>query len=142
MGDAARGDEQVVAIEGLSIRLYHDHNFHERFAVDLRRQGFDLVIARELGHQLLSDEDHLLWATGHGRTLLTHDLRDFVPLARKWNSEGRQHAGIILCEQPGPALYGLLLHRLLRLLDTLTAEEMLNRVEWLDKRWDIEGDNR
>jgi hypothetical protein len=127
-----------VAIAGLSIRLYHDHNFHERFAVDLRRHGFDLVMAREMGHQLLSDEDHLTWATGQGRALLTHDLRDFVPLARRWNFEGRQHAGIILSEQPGPTSYGVLLRRLLRLLDTLTADDMVNRVEWLDQRWSEE----
>jgi hypothetical protein len=28
-----------------------------------------------------------------------------------------------------------MLRRLLRLLDTLTADEMVNRVEWLDSRW-------
>jgi hypothetical protein len=124
-----------VAIAGLSIRLYHDHNFHERFAIDLRRQEFDLVTAREMGHELLSDEEHLSWATEQTRVLITHDLRDFVPLARKWNFEGRHHAGIILSEQPGLTAYGVLLRRLLRLLDTLTADDMIDRVERLNSRW-------
>ena len=34
-----------MAIEGLSIRLYGDHNFDSRFSVDLRREGFDIVLA-------------------------------------------------------------------------------------------------
>jgi predicted nuclease of predicted toxin-antitoxin system len=126
-----------VAIEGLSIRLYADHNFDDRFSVDLRRDGFDLVLAREVGNQRLSDEDHLAWATAQDRVILTHDVKDFFRLARTWHLAGRPHSGIILSAQPGEQMpYGTLLRRLLRLLDTLTAEDMINRVEWLYQRWD------
>ena len=128
-----------MAIEGLSIRIYGDHNLDDRFAVDLRRDGFDMVLAREVGNQLLADEDHLVWATAHDRVILTHDLKDFVPLAREWARTGRRHAGIVLSPQPGEGIpYGVLLRRLFRLLDTLTADDMVNRVEWLDHRWSDE----
>jgi hypothetical protein len=33
-----------------------------------------------------------------------------------------------------------LLRRLLRLLNTLTADEMVNRVEWLYDRWSVRSD--
>jgi hypothetical protein len=126
-----------VAIEGLSIRLSADHNFDDRFAIDLRRENFDLVLAREVGNERLSDEDHLAWAAARGRVILTYDLKDFFRLARTWHLSGRTHAGMILSAQPGEEMpYGMLLRRLLSLLDTLTAEDMINRVEWLSPGWD------
>jgi predicted nuclease of predicted toxin-antitoxin system len=112
-----------------------DHHVPERFAVDLRLRGFDAQIAREVGNERASDETHLRWATEHGRVVLTSDFDDYPNLAEGWFFEGRDHAGIILLEQPRWTSYGTLLRRLLRLLDTLTSEEMVNRVEWLDHRW-------
>jgi predicted nuclease of predicted toxin-antitoxin system len=126
-----------VAIEGLSIRLYFDHHVRGRFALDLRREGYEVVQAREVGNALFSDEDHLRWATAHRMAIFTHDLKDFPTLAETWFFEGRDHAGIVLAVQPGPDKpYGVLLRRFLHLLETLTADDMMNRVEWLDHRWD------
>jgi hypothetical protein len=125
-----------VAIEGLSIRSYFDHHVPERFALDLRLRGFDALMAREVGNERASDEAHLRWATEHGRVVITSDFDDYPILADKWFFEGRDHAGIILLEQPRWTSYGGFLRRLLRLLDTLTADDMRNRVEWLDHRWD------
>ena len=131
-----------MAVEGLSIRLYFDHHVRGRFAIELRRQGFEVVQPREVGNELVGDEDQLRWAAEHGLAIFTHDLKDFPPLAEKWFLEGRSHAGIILSVQPGSDLpYGVMLRRFLRLLDTLTADDMVNRVEWLDGRWDNEGES-
>ena len=125
-----------MAIEGLSIRSYFDHHVHERFAIDLRRHQFDVVIAKDVGNERASDETHLRWAAEHGRVIFTSDFDDFPDLAERWFLEGRTHAGIILLEQPGRISYGRLLRRLLYLLDTLTADDMVNLVDWLDQRWD------
>jgi predicted nuclease of predicted toxin-antitoxin system len=130
-----------VAIAGLSIRLYGDQNLDDRFSVDLRRDGFDVVLAREVGNEALSDEGQLAWAAANGRAILTHDRKDFVPIARTWYREGRDHSGVILLAQPGDTSYGRLLRRLRRLLDTLTADDMVNRVEWLDRRWSVDEDD-
>jgi predicted nuclease of predicted toxin-antitoxin system len=127
-----------VAIEGLSIRSYLDHHVHERFAVDLRRRQYDVVVAKDVGNERASDETHLAWATEHDRVVLTSDFDDYPDLAARWFFEGRTHAGIILLEQPGRLSYGRLLRRLLRLLNTLAADDMVNLVEWLDQRWDGE----
>jgi hypothetical protein len=130
-----------VAIEGLSIRLYFDHHVRGQLAIDLRREGYEVVQARDVGNELLSDEDHLRWSSAHRMAIFTHDLKDYPPLAEKWFFEDREHAGIILSVQPGPGSpYGVLLLRFLRLLETLTADDMVNRVEWLNQRWSDRND--
>ena len=71
-----------MAVEGLSIRLLLDHHINPRLATDLRPGGFDVTFPRELGTERASDEDHLVWATNHGRVVLTEDREDFQALAR------------------------------------------------------------
>jgi predicted nuclease of predicted toxin-antitoxin system len=130
-----------VAIAGLSIRLYFDHNAHPRFARDLRSEVFDALAAIELGHERFADEDHLRWAADHRRTLFTYDKADFSVIADAWMRREEEYAGIILSKAPPLLSYGEILRRLLRLLNEVTAEEMMNRIEWLDHRWSVEQDN-
>ena len=124
-----------MAIEGLSIRPYLDHNFQEQIGHALRREGFDVVIAREVGNERLSDEDHLRWATTHGRTVLTHDKVDFTMLNEMWLERGQTHTGIIICTSSQQLAFREILSRLLNLLNNVTAEEMVNRLLWLDESW-------
>lgn len=42
------------------------------------------------------DERVLAWATEHGMTLVTYNVRDFAPLAQAWAAAGRRHAGLLL----------------------------------------------
>ncbi|MGH2561032.1 MAG: DUF5615 family PIN-like protein [Thermomicrobiales bacterium] len=130
-----------MAIAGLSIRLYFDHNGSPRLAGDIRKAGYDAIAAKEVGNSALEDADQLSWATSHGRCIFTHDLDDFPTLAIKWARAERDHAGIIVSRQPPRLPYGELLRRLLRLLDTVTADEMTNRLEWLDDRWSDRQDS-
>lgn len=124
-----------MAIPGLSIRLYFDHNGSHRLANDLRNAGFDVVTAAEVGNSLFADPEHLQWATNHGRCIFTHDLDDFPILAVEWAHARQEHAGIIVALQPPRLPYGEMLRRMVRLLDTLTAEDLTSRLEWLDRRW-------
>jgi predicted nuclease of predicted toxin-antitoxin system len=126
-----------VAIEGLSIRLYFDHNANPRFARDLRTEGFDAIAAIELGQERFGDEAQLRWAVDHRRTLFTYDKADFSIIADAWITRGEDHTGIILSKGPPLLSYGEISRRLLRLLNEVTAEEMVNRVEWLDRRWSV-----
>ncbi len=70
-----------MAVEGLSIRLYLDHNVDPLIAIDLRRRGFNVSYASEEGLERASDNEHLEWATTEKRTILTHDQGDFRLLA-------------------------------------------------------------
>ena len=124
-----------MAIEGLSIRPYLDHNFHERIGLALRRVGFDVAIAKELGHERFSDEEHLAWASDHRRAVLTYDRVDFMKLNLNWVLSGQPQSGIIVSVAPPEIPYREVLARLLRLLDAVTADEIANNLIWLDETW-------
>ena len=65
--------------------------------------------------------------------LLTYNAQDFIPLVQAWYSAGREHAGLILSEQFGQRQFGELLQRVLRLLNSLTADEMYNQMIFLQQ---------
>ena len=111
-------------LEGLFIRLYLDRHVMTRLAADLRSRGYDVLTTQEAGRDTTSDEDQLAFATGDGRAILTFNIRDFAPLHGQWQAAGRAHAGVIVSRQLGSRQYGVLLQRVLRLLNQVTAEEM------------------
>jgi hypothetical protein len=82
-----------VAIEGLSLLVYLDHNVDPQLAKDARKAGYDAVAAVEVGNAALQDIDQLGWATGHDRCIFTHDFDDYPTLASDWFHRGRDHAG-------------------------------------------------
>ena len=128
-----------MAVEGLSIGPYLDHNAHPWLARDLRPQGFSVTVAADVGNRLASDEEHHRWATERGLTVLTFDVKDYPNLAQRWAEQGRQHAGIIVAVAPPRITYGQLLRRLRAFLDAVSADEMVNQVRWLDASWDRDG---
>src|SRR5690348_5624799 len=103
--------------EALFVRLYFDRHIMARLAVDLRGRGFDVRTTEEAGKDTASDEEQLAFATAEGRAILTFNVRDFAPLHKAWQAAGRPHAGIIVSRQLGSREYGLLLQRVLRLLN-------------------------
>ena len=68
-----------------------------RIGEALRGRGQD-VVSLQVDDALnaLSDESVLALATDQGRVLVTRNARDFDPLARRWASRRRSHAGVIL----------------------------------------------
>jgi predicted nuclease of predicted toxin-antitoxin system len=111
-------------LEGLFVRLYFDRHIMGRLAVDLRGRGYDVLTTEEAGKDTASDEEQLALATAENRAILTFNIRDFAPLHEAWQAAARPHAGIIVSQQLGSRQYGLLLQRMLRLLNHFTAEEM------------------
>jgi predicted nuclease of predicted toxin-antitoxin system len=111
-------------LEALFVRLYLDRHIMTRLAVDLRGRGYDVVTTQDAGKDTAPDEEQLAFATAQGRVILTFNIRDFAPLHEAWQAAGRSHAGIIVSQQLGGRQYGLLLDRMLRLLNQLSAEEM------------------
>jgi predicted nuclease of predicted toxin-antitoxin system len=122
-----------LAIPGLSARLYTDHHVDGRLAPGLRERGFDALAAREAGKSAASDEEQLEFAASEGRALLTYDIGDFTNLARRWHLGGRHHAGIVISGEMKGARYGELLRRVMRLLDTATADELADTVRHLEE---------
>jgi len=114
--------------EELFIALYTDADVNGKLAATLRKHGYDARSAFEEANDKLHDDQQLEFATSRNRTILTHNQRDFVPLHRKWQKEGKHHSGIIL--SPRIAI-GELLRRMLRLLNHITADEMRDNLTYL-----------
>ena len=119
--------------EALFIRLYLDRHIKKQLAIDVRQRGFDALTTEAAGMDTAPDEDQLAFAANENRAILTFNIRDFAPLHEQWTTAGRPHAGILLSQQLGRRRYGVLLARMLRLLDQMTAEEMRNNLVHLEQ---------
>ncbi len=120
-------------LEALFVRLYLDRHIMGRLAVDLRGRGYDVVRTEEVGKDTAPDEEQLAFATAENRAILTFNIRDFAPLHEARQAAGRPHAGVIVSQQLGSRDYGLLLQRMLRLLNHFTREEMIGNFVHLEQ---------
>lgn len=111
-----------------TIRLFLDEDVWPGLAVDLRERGFDVVHAYEVGRGGMSDADQLAYSIQEGRSILTHNVKDFVPLAIEYFFADLPHAGIILSPQ---FRKGELIRCTLSLLGSLSVEEIAGTVRHL-----------
>ncbi|RME70336.1 MAG: hypothetical protein D6784_16915 [Chloroflexi bacterium] len=81
---------------------------------------------------MLSADDarQLAFAAVEQRAIVTFNFRDFFELHSQYLAEEREHWGIIFSTAEP---IGTLLHRLLRLLNTLSGDELKNQVRWLNE---------
>ena len=120
-------------LEPLFVRLYLDRHIVRRLATDLRGRGFDVMRTEEAGNDTASDEEQLAFAAADNRAIVTFNIRDFAPLHQKWQMNGQPHAGVIVSQQLGSRQYRALLQRVLRLLNHITAAEMINNFVHLEQ---------
>ena len=76
------------------MRLLLDEHYPPALAERLTAAGVDSVHLRDLGLEGAGDEAVLEAATAGERALVTNNVRHFVPIARRWEAEGRTHAGL------------------------------------------------
>jgi predicted nuclease of predicted toxin-antitoxin system len=107
------------------IRFHLDENIPATVATGLRRRDIDVTTAAQANLIAATDREHLAFAAGEARVLVTQDS-DFLRL----HAEGVPHAGIAYCRQHALSI-GEMLRRLALLHDLLTAEEMTGRIEFL-----------
>jgi len=117
----------------LFVRLYLDHHITDRLARDLRDRGYDVLTSLDAGMERAGDVEQLEFATAQDRAIITCNIRDFMPIHKHWLESGRDHAGIIVSQQLSMRQYGLLLSRVLRLLDEITADEIRGRLIHLEQ---------
>jgi predicted nuclease of predicted toxin-antitoxin system len=120
-------------LEELLIRLYLDRHVKLQLADDLGARGYDVLTTQAVGMDRASDGEQLVLAANQSRAILTFNIRDFAPLHQEWAAQGRTHAGIILSQQLGNRQYGLLLGRMLRLLNQLSAEQVRGNLVHLEQ---------
>jgi ribosomal protein L27 len=119
--------------ESLFASLYTDEDVTDQLAILVRQRGFIAHSAREVGLLEQPDEAHLTYAATHGMVLLTFNQRDYVLIAQQWAKEGRTHAGILLSDQFSRRQLGELLRRVLKFLNIVPADEMIDTVRFLSE---------
>jgi len=117
--------------------FYIDHDVANEVGRLLRGDGHDVVTVRELGTTRAGDDEHLLAAAQAGRTLLSHNRKDFLLLHGAWQrwsqawSAASTHSGILLLPQMRP------LDAVDALADLLRSAEPLENAlfEYRSQRW-------
>lgn len=110
-------------------KLHLDENLSPRLAKQLRKHGFDVISSQEAELLSLSDRDQLSYAVSQERGLVTINFADFITLHNEYLANQQSHWGIILTTAEP---FSVLLHRLLRLLNTVPATGLQNSLLWLN----------
>lgn len=109
-------------------RLFLDEDVHVALAFALRRRGYDVVHAQEVGRKGKSDPEQLSYAVEHGRCVFSFNVRDLVVLHNGYARTGQEHCGILVLKQRP---VGETLRRLLRALQRCSQESLKNRLEFV-----------
>lgn len=111
-------------------KLHLNEHLSPRLAEELRRYGFDVTSSQEAGMLTTADDEQLAFAASEMRAIVTFNVSDFMALHEQYVAEQRTHWGIICSSREA---VNVLFHRLLRLLNALSAEESANQVRWLNE---------
>ncbi len=111
-------------------KLHLNEHLSWHLAEQLRKHGFDVTSTIELGMLAEDDAKQLEFAASQQRAIVSINHRHFAPLHEHYMAEGKEHWGIILSTEESVHVYR---RRLLRLLNTLSAEDLKNEIRWLNE---------
>ena len=113
------------------IRLYLDEDaMRLALAQALRNAGVDVVTTSDANNLSLPDEEQLIWAKKQNRVIYSFNISDFSRLHANFIEKNMVHAGIIMATRQSYSI-GEQLRRILRLINTKSAEEMINQLVFL-----------
>ncbi len=111
-------------------KLLLDEQIWVYLAALLREQGFDVYHVSEVGLDHTPDPEILQEAVKKHQAVVTFNTRDFIPLAREYSAQGREHYGIVVSNE---IPQGELQRRVTKLLESVSAEELKNIVRFLQE---------
>jgi hypothetical protein len=115
----------------MRVRLYVDEDAMDSDLVSaLHLRGVDVTTVLDERKQGQTDEQQLRFAAEQGRAIYTFNQMDYMALHSGFLEQGLSHAGIIIAPQSRYSV-GEQMRRLVHLVDTRSAEEMTDRVEFL-----------
>lgn len=115
----------------MKLRFYFDEDSADRALVEaLRARGVEVCVPFEAGLLEANDSDQLQWCIRNQRVLITSNIDDFHYLHSEVMRQNQSHSGIIAIQQQSLSI-GERMRRLIKLRSALTAEEMVNRIEFL-----------
>jgi predicted nuclease of predicted toxin-antitoxin system len=119
------------------VNLLLDEHVTFRIAIELRRQGHDVVAVLERP-DLQRAADEMLWAAARaeGRGIVTRDVGDFIRLALQDAAIGRRHPALVLIHRRRFSRNGGDVGRLMTELQSLLAanpadDALAERIVWL-----------
>lgn len=113
------------------IRLYIDEDATQKSVVaGLLREGIDVLTVADVNLFALDDEQQLEWSTSNGRAIYTLNAEDFARLHDAFLATGSSHAGILTFPKQRYSV-GEKIRRIKKLIDSTTAEEMVDHMEFL-----------
>src|SRR5262245_7874062 len=111
-------------------KLHLNEHLSPRLAEQLRMYGFDVTSTLELDMVEADDDEQLAYAASTQRAIVTFNHKDFALRHFQYIAEGKEHWGIVLSTAES---MDTLRRRLLRLLNTLMADELKNQIRWLNE---------
>ena len=109
-------------------RIYTDEDIYGELAEALRKRGVDAESTAEAGNLGLEDREQLAYAVTQKRASLTFNRDHYERLAVEYFLNDREHYGIIISPQYE---FGEFLRRVLKLLESVTADELRNQIRYL-----------
>jgi predicted nuclease of predicted toxin-antitoxin system len=111
-----------------SPKLLLDEQIWKYLAKLLREQGFDVIHVNEVDLDATPDEKIMAYAVEKHRAVVTFNVRDYIPLAVQYFEDGKEHYGVVVSKELSQ---GELKRRVMKLLQSVTAEELMNAVRYL-----------
>jgi hypothetical protein len=113
------------------IRLYIDEDSGNLSLLQaLRNSAVEVMTTSDANKLSYSDEEQLIWATEQRRVIYSCNMGDFCRLHKFFVEQNRSHSGIIVVPRQGYSV-GAQWRGILNLIATKSAEEMINKLEYL-----------
>lgn len=113
------------------IRLYIDEDAIARNLVEaFENANIDVLTTADVNRLSFTDEEQLMWAAEQSRVIYSFNVGDFCRLHGSFIERQINHAGIILLQQQRYSI-GEQLRGILRLINTKSAEDMINQLVFL-----------
>jgi hypothetical protein len=109
-------------------KLLLDEHIWAYLAKLLREQGFDVVHVNEVDLDATPDDKIMAYAAGEHRAVVTFNIKHYIPLSVQYFEDGKEHYGIVVSKAIS---HGELQRRVTALLESVTAEELINAVRYL-----------
>jgi hypothetical protein len=111
-----------------SPKLFLDEHIWAYLAKILRERGYDVIHATEVGLIATPDELIMKYAVGEHRAVVTFNIKHYIPLSIQYFEDGKEHYGVVVSKALSQ---GELQRRITKLLESVTAEELMNAVRYL-----------
>jgi hypothetical protein len=111
-----------------SPKLLLDEHIWEYLAKILRERGYDVIHVTEVGLVATPDDLIMKYAVGEHRAVVTFNIKHYIPLSIQYFEDGKEHYGIVVSKVLSQ---GELQRRVIRLLESVIAEELMNTVKYL-----------